>query len=188
MTLEEFLILPKYAVLKIYRDEGREDSFLALKKSLQARYKLENGRPDLDKTFRATQRMMPPLESGIKPEIPEPEEPEEVEPELTDEELDRLAEKSGSADFEKDFEWAYANIGNRKVEIAEAPSSAAYFLWDYYRGAKAKLVDTAAKLHAAKNKNASDDEKVMQDDKRKQFALIDALLEPQTCPHCGEEI
>ena len=117
------------------------------------------------------------------------------DPELTDEELDKLAEdievltvESGSVDFEKDFEWAYANIGNRGIQVEDAPSSAAHFLWDYYRSTKAKFVETAAKLHAAKSKTASDDDKVMHDDQRKQFALLDALLEPVKCPKCGEEI
>ena len=187
----------KWKVRKWFEQEGLIEAFDKKRQELKPKYHREDGRTDTDKLFRAAQALMPPMtpmEPGEVPEVekepePEPEdEPEPVEWELSDTELDQLAEKSGSIDFEADFEWAYSNIGRRTVDVEDAPSSAAYFLWEYYRTAKQRLVETAAKLHAAKVKNTTDSDKVMEDDKRKQFKLINALQEPQVCPHCGEEI
>lgn len=115
--------------------------------------------------------------------------PPEPEPgqDYTDEEIDMLALESGSGDFMRDFRWAYDNLHRDKIGPGEAPSGPALFLWKYGKEAKAKFLDVAIKLFSKKDKGEEEEQKFV-DDKRKQFALIDALLEPQKCPHCGKEI
>ena len=195
-SMDEFIGWPKKRVLQYYRDRGLEEAFVAIKKPLKFKYRDDSGNYyDADKGFREAQTMMPPTELGIEPVIPEveepePEEPEEPDSDLTDEELDAIIADADPSNFERDFQWCSDNIARKNLKVEDAPSGAAWKYWKLFSNDNAgmKFLEISQKIHAARIKTSTDDDKLMSDDKRKQFALIEALQEPQTCPHCGKEI
>jgi hypothetical protein len=214
MTEEEFLNMQKIEVLRLYEKRGLKGGFMSLKSSLQPKYSLPapvgaKKRADKTRCFREAQKLMRLIDIVSYDDTVEPEgvsttttnEPvattvtfdeteETTTTNLTDDELDALVAESDSLDFITNFQWCSDNIMRRNLKVEDAPSGAAYKYWVLFsEDSNGKLfLEFSKKLHDDKIKNSTTNDKAMTDDKRKQFALINALLEPQVCVHCGEKL
>lgn len=117
----------------------------------------------------------------IKPVV---DEWEAENPDESEKDVDLLAKRSGSSNFDADFAWAYQNIGNEKVKAKDAPTQAAYFIWEYGREARKAFLDVALKYFTQKNKPDAE-KKRFEDDQRRQMSILAKFDDCDKCPHCG---
>jgi len=90
--------------------------------------------------------------------------------------IEELGQEVGEADFSRDFEWAYNQFENKKIEPADAPSVGAWGMLQFCRGNRAKFMDAALKYFDKKSKDDSEDDAIRTDDLRQKFAVIDRLV------------
>lgn len=97
-------------------------------------------------------------------------------PDLTEEdEQEALVAISGrNADFDRDFVWAYSQLGKANLTPRDAPSAPAWFLLKYGNSARSEFLKRAATFFERRESNA-EAEQALVDDHRKQMSFIESL-------------
>ena len=80
----------------------------------------------------------------------------------------------GDSNFDRDFEWAYANLG-AELEPSAAPSGAAWLLREIGRSPKGRDKFVAMAQKTLSKKNDTENEKKNREDRSRQFALLDSI-------------
>lgn len=79
-------------------------------------------------------------------------------------------------DHDADIQWAYRAIGNPNVMPLDAPTVTAWSWYEYARADGVKFLDVVAKREDQKIKQSGSlTNQRMEDDKRKQFAVLDRI-------------
>jgi hypothetical protein len=94
-----------------------------------------------------------------------------------DDEQEALESISGKlADFDRDFVWAYSQLGKSDLTPRDAPSAPAWFLLKYANSARSEFLKRAATFFERRESKA-EAEQAMFDDHRKQMSFIDAIYD-----------
>jgi hypothetical protein len=88
---------------------------------------------------------------------------------------DAIPAEAVGPDFERDFQWAYANIGTAVTEEI-APNPSAWYLLEYARTAKVAFFKAYMDYSLKKRSEDARDVK-WQDDKKKQMGFISTLAD-----------
>lgn len=117
--------------------------------------------------------------AGAKDESEDEKKREEDEKKrLIDAELVLLATQMANVptDADRDIDFAYRHSGNPGLMPLQCPSLGAWEWYQYARTSREKFLDVCAKREDAKTKQAGTvTAQRMEDDKRKQFAIIDRI-------------
>jgi len=103
---------------------------------------------------------------------------QEEKQKLVDAELVILSKQMAGlpTDADRDIDFAYRQSGNPELMPLECPSLGAWEWYQYARNSREKFLDVCAKREDAKTKQAGTvTSQRMEDDKRKQFAIIDRI-------------
>ena len=97
-----------------------------------------------------------------------------------DEQVALEAISGRTANFDRDFMWAYSQLGKSNVMPQEAPSAPAWFLLKYANSARSEFLKRAATFFERRESKA-EAEQALADDHRKQMSFIQSIadeLEP----------
>jgi|GEM_PF-2890326 hypothetical protein len=95
--------------------------------------------------------------------------------------LQRFAlEKTSKHDVDRDWQWAYDNLGNPECQPKDAPSISAWELLQFGRDYKSKFMEKALSWHEKKRKEMGPQGDQFEDDGRTKFRAIEKMIKNLT--------
>lgn len=149
-------------LLKSYTDELEFEQYEAEKKK-----KARAAKPK-----RATKPARDPAQELEEVETYNPDE-DLGEDEIYAKQLQALIDQGLPVDFERDWEWAYANFPIKGIEPKSAPSASAWKLLRFAQEHQAKFVEKFLSYFERKRKESGDNNEMIETDQRTQFAALD---------------
>jgi hypothetical protein len=109
-------------------------------------------------------------EPAAEPVIePEPE----AEPEEDEDDFD--IEDATPMDLSAAIDWAWANLGRKKLKRKDCPSGGAWYVWNLSEQTPAKFFEIANRLHERREKEQVEITKRQADDRRRSFEFLDIV-------------